>query len=428
VPDPRKASNSAVELRKNSCTEDFRQPSCQPIEKPSFKATDWEGEVQELLAQISPTAQSDQVVAKLAIAVQKSLSQLIPEVEVVGFASSDVVRGTAFGVAVPEVDLVARTTSQVLVKRVQERPGLRGKAVAQGLGKAPPLDAKKLQKSAIRFCTNQLVGNGTFKFRRSAFKGLEPKVTLLAAPSLGVSSESIPIDFSVNSSTPLYNAALMAECGQLEPRTKSLIMLVRRWAKDRGICHAAKGHLPPYAWTLLLIYFMQVGAAEGPFLPPLADFVAGGQRATAEAESDNDKKTSGKWSPPAAGARTTVGSLFKEFIHFFAKEFSYRNEAVSVRLGRRTPPGPALPLNVVLSDDGSPQVAPSIEDPFEPTRNLSECSTLGSLARLQEELARAEELCGRSGSLCELLEPWVPPERGTLGTEEEIQELAGLLN
>merc|ERR1712066_969682 len=108
-----------------------------------------------------------------------------------------------------------------------------------------------------------------FKFRRSAFKGQEPKVTLMAE----INGKTIPIDFSVNTTTPLYNAALLTECGQIEPRAKELILLVRRWAKDRGISHAAKGHLSPYAWSLLVIYFLQVWDGQGdPLLPNITAF------------------------------------------------------------------------------------------------------------------------------------------------------------
>merc|ERR1719149_251717 len=129
-------------------------------------------------------------------------------------------------------------------------------------GSASPIDEKKLQKSAIRACTDRLVSAGGFKFRRSAFRGEEPKVTLLVPASFGVSDESIPIDFTVNSTTPFYNMALLTECGKKEARARALILLVKRWAKDRGVCHAAKGHLSPYPWSLLVIYFLQAGEAS----------------------------------------------------------------------------------------------------------------------------------------------------------------------
>merc|ERR1719433_2310894 len=99
---------------------------------------------------------------------------------------------------------------------------------------------------------------------------MEPKVTLMAS---GFGSQCIPVDFSVNTVVPLYNTALITECGHADPRARDLILLVRRWAKDRGVSHAAKGHLSPYAWTLLATYFMQVRAdQDGPQLTQLKAF------------------------------------------------------------------------------------------------------------------------------------------------------------
>lgn len=391
---------------------EYRQPSSQPVAKPSFKATGWEAEVQELISQISPTVQSDKVVQQIADVIKGQLVPCLPEVEVVGFASGELLRGTAFGVAVPEVDIVASACPHVLAARVQGRLVHQLGRGSDGVSTAQQLDERKLQKSAIRFCTDRLVGSGTFKFRRSAFRGQEPKVTLLAPASLCSFGVALPINFSVNSSTPLYNAALLTECGQMEPRAKALILFVKRWAKDRGICHAAKGHLSPYSWTLLVIYFMQVGLPDvGPLLPPLAEFQLSSGLAEAKRGGPPEK-----WVPPAGGAGKTVGQLFKDFVKFYARDFDFRGEAVSVRAARRAGPGLALPLHVVIGEDGSStHVAPSIEDPFDTGRNLGEWSTAASLARLREELARADEICTGGASLSELLEPWAPPERGPGG-------------
>ena len=56
----------------------------------------------------------------------------------------------------------------------------------------------------------------------------------------------------------------------MEPRAGELILLVKRC----GDCHAAKGHLSPYPWALLSIFFMQAGGSneKGPLLPRVADF------------------------------------------------------------------------------------------------------------------------------------------------------------
>lgn len=375
---------------------EFRKASTQPVAKPTFKAAGWDAEVQELVATISPSSESKKIVAQMARVVERRLSAAIPGIEVTAFITSDLHRGTAFGVAVPEVDLVASICPDVFLR------GCVTKDACDALN-----DPKKLQKAAIRFCTNMLVGGCGFKFRRSAFKSSEPKVTLLASEAVCGSAQAIPVDFSVNSTVPLFNAALVTECGQIEPRAHSLILMVRRWAKDRGVCHAAKGHLPPYAWTLLVMYFLQTGSSPA-LLPPLARFKCSSGLVKGSSQSGEEHE----WKAPEESDPKTVGQLFKEFVAFYVAEFKFRKEAVSVRRGKRAPPELTLPIHVVLGYGLSgTQVAPSIEDPFEPTRNLSESSTAFTVGRLHEELARAQDICTRGGPLSELLEPWVPAWR-----------------
>jgi len=398
---------------------EVRKPSSQPISAPVFQGEDWDAEVNELLGQIMPSAEGEHIVKAVADFVEQRIKPLIPEVEVLGFASGDLVRGTAFGVAVPEVDIVVNVSPHILVQRLQGR-------FSKGSFSTMRLDVRKLQKSAIRACTDRLVSAGGFKFRRSAFRGEEPKVTLLVPASFGVSDESIPIDFTVNSTTPLYNMALFTECGNKEARSKALILLVKRWAKDRGVCHAAKGHLSPYPWSLLTIFFMQAGRAsesDGPLLPPVEDFEVSSSLLTATEKLKQERKipTATKWTPPNTdGAEKTVGQLFKEFVHFYHCVFDWRKEAICVRTGRRGPPGLSLPIHIILNEDTqATEVGPNIEDPFNPSRNLGVVMNSTSLERLHKEIARANELCASGCSLTRLLEPWAPPERPNVDGEED---------
>ena len=57
----------------------------------------------------------------LAAAANESLRKFLPKAKVVAFASADTTRGTAFGVAVPEVDVILNVTPDVLADRLQRR-------------------------------------------------------------------------------------------------------------------------------------------------------------------------------------------------------------------------------------------------------------------------------------------------------------------
>lgn len=397
-----------------------------PVAAPTFEAVGWEAEVAELVNRIAPTPESESVVTQIALDVKKAIRTIIPEAEVAGFASGSLASGTAFGVAVPEVDIVISASPASLLSRLQRRwvpYSAQGSTTTIGNGRA--LDSRKLHKSAIRACTDKLVGSGTFKFRRSAFRGQEPKVTVIAPapPSAVGNAQGVPVNLSVNSVTPFYNAALMTECGQIDPRAKELILLVKRWAKDRGLCHAAKGHLSPYSWTLLTIFFLQAGMKK-PLLPSLARFALSSEllpQHRSPAVSSAEGGSTEAWVP--SSCTTKVGQLMKDFFAFYAKEFNWRSEGISVRVGRRGPPDVSLPIHIALHEDGTTtEVGPSIEDPFETSSNLGTCTTASSLERLRAEFGRAFDLCCTGSSLTTLLEPWAPPEAALGSARDEEEE------
>lgn len=385
----------------------FRQPSCQPVGSLHFDATGWDAEVKELVQLITPSTDEQHAVERLAKSVRQALRRSVPEVDVIGVASGSFSRGTAYGVAVPEVQIVANVVPSILCSRLQ----IRGDGGTEK-GGGDKIPTQKLKKSAIRTFADILVSQAGFKFRRSAFRCQEPKVTFLAPASAALSNEAIPVDFSVNDTTPLHNVALLMECGKIEPRAQELVLLVKRWAKDRGICHASRGNLAPYCWTLLTIYFLQVGMeGEGPLVPTLDEFPCASELVQ---DGNVSKAAVDKWTPKSQEHST--GSLLKCFMRFYARNFDWRNEVVSLRLGTRSKPGPSMPIDIILGGDGETvEVTPFIEDPFNPARNPATGLCREGLTRLRSEFERAEELCFRRGadkdvSLAQLFEPWVPPE------------------
>jgi hypothetical protein len=376
----------------------IRQDSKVPVQPPSLAAKGFSEQVDELLELITPTAECERVVQDLAQTVKTLVRKHWPSASVIGVVSGEITQCTSFGVAVPEVDIIVRLKTPELASPLLARLSRSGVA-------ANKTDTRKLQKSAIRICTDVLVSEGGFKFRRSAFRGKEPKVTLMAPRSLGLTDQNVPIDFSVNADTPLCNAYLLAEIGRLDGRAKALALLVRRWAKDRGICHAAKGHLPPYAWTLLTIYFLQVGLKDSPLLPPLSQLKLPAISNLIIWDGKEDTSLH-----PEKSA-VSVGQLFQEFVCFYLETIDWEAESISVRLGQRLPPSTSLPLHKIERLNGSLAPTPAIEDPFTPEQNIAQCLSADGLDRLDEELKRAKALIENGTGLTELLSPWVPPDQ-----------------
>eukprot|EP00429_Kryptoperidinium_foliaceum_P077272 CAMPEP_0176210752 /NCGR_PEP_ID=MMETSP0121_2-20121125/14303_1 /TAXON_ID=160619 /ORGANISM="Kryptoperidinium foliaceum, Strain CCMP 1326" /LENGTH=374 /DNA_ID=CAMNT_0017549789 /DNA_START=86 /DNA_END=1206 /DNA_ORIENTATION=+ len=233
-------------------------PSVMPVAAPKFTVAGWDAQVEELVGSLVPTPASFRATERLSARLQRTLDKFVQGAEVVAYASSALSRGGAYGVAVPDVDVVVSCSPEALTAKVCG--GCRKQVQHRCM------DARHLQKAVLRALADRLAAASDFKFRRSAFSAEEPKVTMLATDSAG----SVAFDLAVNCASPLHNAALIAECGRLDARARALVLLVRRWARDRAICHAAKGHLSPYCWTLMAIYFLQV---EG-LLPPLRGFAA----------------------------------------------------------------------------------------------------------------------------------------------------------
>lgn len=357
----------------------------QAIQPPSFSVTGFEAEVSELMPQIMPTARCEKAVQDITKLVNQTLRGFYPDIEVLGFCTGDLNRGKAFGVAVPDVDIIININPALLARTINSRNT-----------DPPDNDLMKIYKATLRSCTEKLVSKGGFKFRRSAFRKLDPKVTLLTPNVVGELDHAVPMDFSINTTVPMYYAALLADA-EVDPRAKELIMFVKRWSKDRGICHAAKGYLSPYLWCVMAVFFLQQPTnSDDAVLPlledlPMASRLVGSTRAV-KLPVTEDKKIA------KTPTEKQVGTLFKEFVHFFHAIFDWKVDVVSIT-------GAETNINAQGSND-----ALRIADPFEGGGDLAAYLDVVHVVRIKAEFARAHELCCKEASLVELLELWTPPE------------------
>lgn len=347
-----------------------------PVPLRSFNKDDWEVQVAELLQRITPSPQSNHVVKALTESAQRVVRTISPTARVLGFACSDVARRGAFSVAVPEVELVVQVSSQQLV-------------VERSTSSNP--DMFKLQKTLLRVCTDKVCADAGFRFRRTALTSQEPKVTLLAPLHVTNTEEAVPLNLSINANIPVRNAQLLDIVGRARPCGRDLILLVRRWAKDRAVCFAPKGHLSLYAWGILATSFLQ---GHSTTLPPLDQL---------EHQATCDLPESRRCSTTDQPCEL-LGALFKGFFKAF-HDFAWATEVVCVRSGKK-----GVRTQSAL---GGPDPAKAyIVDPFESSENLGSCLTEASFMRLQEELSRGYRLCSSGSALSELFEPFTIVESG----------------
>mmetsp|Transcript_51137 Transcript_51137/g.110971 ORF Transcript_51137/g.110971 Transcript_51137/m.110971 type:complete len:464 (+) Transcript_51137:96-1487(+) len=346
-----------------------RKDSPEPPRHLKFEATGFEAQVSELLGHISRQPESAQLAAWVAKQVEKVLRPSFPGATVDGFAIGNPRMAPGFVMASSEIMIVVRANTEQLLKTLS------------GEWNVSIVERKKLRKCAIRFCANLLTTKGGFRFRHSGYAAEYPLVSLLAPVPLGFQEEPMCIDLAVNSAKTVNMVQLISRCNRHDDRAASLILLVRRWARTRAVAHAAKGHLSEYAWCLLTVFFLQVAPGSDSPMPPLTD----GNEMKAPQKDRN-------------APRKSVAKLFEAFMAFYARDFAWQYEGVSVRLGHRTG----------LRSLASKEVPLVFEDTFHLLKDPSADMAEKTLSRLREEICRADVFIARGASLSEVFEQWMP--------------------
>ncbi|CAE8621516.1 unnamed protein product, partial [Polarella glacialis] len=161
--------------------------------------------------------------------------------------------------------------------------------------------------------------------------------------------ERIEVDLTCDNRSALLNSQLLKAYGDIHPAVRDLVLLVKLWAKEEGVCGASLGNLSSYGLTLMVIYFLQV-QLKLPCLPTSAFETLGPGPAAAH------------WPCPLP-----MTTLFSQFFNFFAYEFMWGTEVASIRLGRRA----NAHVQEFRKLPGRNLQRLHIEDPFLLERNLN---------------------------------------------------------
>ena len=65
------------------------------------------------------------------------------------------------------------------------------------------------------------------------------------------------VDITESNSLPIYNSLLLREYCELDERVRPLACSVKRFAKAAGVVGAASQNLSSYAWSLLVLFYLQ---------------------------------------------------------------------------------------------------------------------------------------------------------------------------
>uniref|UniRef100_UPI00065B45E0 Poly(A) RNA polymerase gld-2 n=1 Tax=Caenorhabditis elegans TaxID=6239 RepID=UPI00065B45E0 len=163
--------------------------------------------------------------------------------------------------------------------------------------------------------------------------------------------DDITVDLNANNSVAIRNTHLLCYYSSYDWRVRPLVSVVKEWAKRKGINDANKSSFTSYSLVLMVIHFLQCGPTK--VLPNLQQSYPNRfsnkvdvrtlnvTMALEEVADDIDQSLSEK---------TTLGELLIGFLDYYANEFNYDRDAISIRQGRRVEGTPGIPMHHSISN------------------------------------------------------------------------------
>ncbi|XP_043920126.1 terminal uridylyltransferase 7 isoform X2 [Protopterus annectens] len=141
-------------------------------------------------------------------------------------------------------------------------------------------------------------------------------------------------DISLYNTLALHNTRLLAAYAAIDPRVKYLCYTVKVFAKICDIGDASRGSLSSYAYTLMMLYFLQQRIPS--IIPVLQEIY--GDRRTPAGHVDNWnvyffsdlEKLKNRWADYGKNTES-VGELWLGFLRFYTEEFDFKEHVISIR-------------------------------------------------------------------------------------------------
>ncbi|CAF1149872.1 unnamed protein product [Rotaria sordida] len=198
---------------------------------------------------------------------------------------------------------------------------------------------------------------------------------------------SIEIDISLNNTLPIENTRLLKMYSDIDPRVRELGSVMKTLAKKCDIGDASRGTLSSYAYTIMVIHFLQqIQPPVVPVLQQLNDVQLTNTPIIRKCANwniyfyDDLTKLNQVWS--GYGLNTlSSGALWIEFLRYYTEQFDYEKHIVTIRQYE--------PLLRFEKGWFRPTIA--IEDPFLLTHNLADRLSLQKWATIRRVFLHARQ-------------------------------------
>ncbi|XP_068559289.1 terminal uridylyltransferase 7 [Cebidichthys violaceus] len=219
-------------------------------------------------------------------------------------------------------------------------------------------------------------------------------------------------DISLYNTLALHNTHLLASYAAIDRRVKILCYVMKVFAKMCDIGDASRGSLSSYAYTLMVLFFLQ--QRDPPVIPVLQEIYDGEKKPEVLVDGwnvyffDDLKALPGRW-PQHRKNCETVGELWLGLLRFYTEDFDFREHVICLRQhGRLTTFNKQWTSKYIV-----------IEDPFDLNHNLG-----AGLSRKMTNFIMKAFINGRTvfGTPVEVIPPVYPSQMEYFFDPEALTE------
>jgi terminal uridylyltransferase len=169
-------------------------------------------------------------------------------------------------------------------------------------------------------------------------------------------ASGVRCDMSFGNSLAITNTLLLRTYSEIDPRIRPLAYIIKHWVQSRHINSPADGTLSSYGYVICLLYFLQTRPV--PLVPNLqklpptwtgqslsndqmhSDRESDGSRSDSSVNAtyfykpENNPIKTALLSKFAAKNKESIGELLAAFFNFYAWQFDYNSDVVSIQSGK----------------------------------------------------------------------------------------------